>query len=59
MNSTNAELLDDYDIKKLYEYIKNDKKILNDIINIVVVDEIGSAYIEKYTLKEFKDKIEV
>lgn len=49
----------DYDIKKLYEYIKNDKKILKDIINIVVVDRIGNAHIEKYTLNEFKNMIEV
>ncbi|MDM8533848.1 3-dehydroquinate synthase [Clostridiaceae bacterium HSG29] len=49
----------DYNIKKIFKFIENDKKIMKDIINIVVVDKIGNAYIEKYTLNEFKDMIEV
>lgn len=43
-----------YDINKSFNYIENDKKILNDKISIIVLEDIGNVKIKKYTLLEFK-----
>jgi len=41
----------------IVELVKNDKKIENDILNLVVCDELNKPFIKKLTIDEFKEMI--
>ncbi len=43
-----------YKLNEIYKYIENDKKIFNDEINIIVLEDIGKVKIKKIKLLEFK-----
>jgi len=47
----------DGDIKKLFNYIKNDKKNFNNIINLVFLKNLGNAYIYKISINKFYDML--
>ena len=42
-----------YSIMDLIDFIKQDKKVYDDFIDLVVVDEIGKGYIKKMNIAEF------
>ena len=44
----------EYDKEKLYNYIKTDKKINNNKLNMVFVEEIGNAFIKEIDIEEIK-----
>lgn len=43
-----------FEFKDIFDYIKRDKKIFNNIINIIVLKEIGKVEIKEYKIDEFK-----
>lgn len=49
----------DFNLDKILEVIKHDKKIKDDKINIIIPLEIGNCINKKMTLEEFKEFIEV
>jgi len=46
-----------YDIDKVYEYLKSDKKGKSNGIDCVIVDEIGQGYIKEMHYEELKEKL--
>ena len=56
----NSNSLNDFsfDKKKAYELVCNDKKRNADYIDIIAVEKIGNAKIEKMSLSKLKDIIE-
>ena len=58
INKMNIPLLNDLDIDCLIEYIKNDKKAKGNLIDIVLVDEIGEAYLKKVRIDELRKYME-
>ncbi len=50
LNKYDLPILDTADEKVLKEYIKNDKKNINNHLNLIVVDSIGQAKIKKVKL---------
>ena len=53
LHKYNLKTTTDISVKDLISAAFNDKKVVGDGINIVVVDEIGSAQIKKITFEEF------
>ena len=53
LHKYNLETTTDIPVKDLISATINDKKVVGDGINIVVVDEIGNAQIKKITFEEF------
>ena len=47
-----------YDSNKIMEYIKHDKKSLNQTVTVVLVDKIGEARLENKTYIELKEILE-
>ena len=60
INDINSNALNDFsfDKKKAYELVCNDKKRNADYIDIIAVEKIGNAKIEKMSLSKLKDIIE-
>ena len=54
LNEMNIPLLYDLDVDSLIEFIKNDKKAKGNNIDIVLVDEIGEAYLKKVEIDELR-----
>lgn len=46
-----------YDKNKLFEYILTDKKVHNNTLNIVLVEEIGNGFIKAIDLEEIKERM--
>ncbi len=44
-----------YDKEQLYNYIKTDKKITGDTLNIILLKEEGNAYIKTISLEQIKE----
>lgn len=44
----------EYNVDELYEYIKTDKKVTSDKLNIILVEEIGNAFIKTINLNDIK-----
>jgi 3-dehydroquinate synthase len=47
----------DFDVEKFLNYLENDKKKIQSSIRLVLVNEVGSAYLKEVPLKELKEKI--
>lgn len=45
----------EYNKEKLYNYIKTDKKINNNKLNMVLVEEIGNGFIKEINLEDIKE----
>ena len=45
----------EYDKEKLYNYIKTDKKATSNLLNIVLVEEIGTSFIKQINIEEIKN----
>jgi 3-dehydroquinate synthase len=43
------------DVDKLLDIIKNDKKVLDDGLNFILIKEIGNSYINKVSIKDILD----
>ena len=54
LNKMNIPLLNSLDEDALIEFIKNDKKAKGNSIDIVLVDEIGKAYLKKVEIDELR-----
>lgn len=57
LKDLNIPLNYNYDINIILDLIKNDKKIKDDYIEIVIVENIGQAIIKKMTIKEIIEKL--
>ena len=44
-----------YDKERLYNYIKTDKKIKGDTINIILLHEEGNAFMKTIKLEQMKE----
>ena len=44
----------DYDLETIYNYIKTDKKVINNKLNIIVVEEVGKGLIKTIDINKIK-----
>ncbi len=49
----------EYDIDKLINYIKNDKKMEGGKLNMVMLDDVGKSHVEKIDISEIKKYLEM
>jgi len=54
LNKYNLPVKYEYDIETIYNYIKTDKKVNNNKLNIIIIKEVGNGLIKKINLKEIK-----
>jgi len=54
LNKYSLPLSYKYDLETIYNFIKTDKKVKNNKLNIIVIEEIGNGLIKTIDLEEFK-----
>lgn len=54
LDKMHIPMIDDLDVNQCIEFIKNDKKAKGNMIDIIKVDVIGEAYIQKVDIKEIR-----
>lgn len=54
-NKYNLPTSYEYDKEELYEYIKKDKKVVSDKLNMIFVEELGNGFIKQIKLDEIKE----
>ena len=54
MNKMNIPMIHELDEDALIEFMKNDKKAKGNMIDIVLVDELGKAYLKKVEIDELR-----
>ena len=54
LGKMNIPLVKEPDTEKCIEFIKNDKKASGDTIDVIKVDRIGEAYIQKIKIDELR-----
>ena len=47
----------EYDKDAIYNLIKTDKKANGNMLNIIIVEELGKGYIKPINIKEIKERI--
>ena len=47
------KIVGEYDKDQIFKYITTDKKATENKLNIIVVDEVGKAYIKATSLDDF------
>lgn len=55
LNKYSLPLSFDYDIESIYNYIKTDKKVIANKLNIVLVKEVGNGFIKTIDINEVKE----
>ncbi len=48
----------EYDISQVMKYIKQDKKSQSDFITVILVDEVGRAYLKDYSFQKLRKLLE-
>lgn len=54
LNKYSLPLTHDYDKDTIFNYIKTDKKVMNNKLNIIVVEEVGNGLIKTIDINEIK-----
>ena len=55
LNKYSLPLTYDYDLETIYNYIKTDKKVINNKLNLIVVEQVGNGLIKTIDIKEIKE----
>ena len=55
LNKYSLPLSHDYDLETIYNYIKTDKKVINNKLNIIIVEEVGKGLIKPIDTNKIKE----
>ena len=55
LNKYSLPLNHDYDLETIFNYIKTDKKVINNKLNIIIVEEVGKGLIKTIAISRIKE----
>lgn len=55
LNKYSLPIKHDYDLETIFNYIKTDKKVMNNKLNIILVEEIGNGFIKTININDIKE----
>ena len=57
ISSMQINLIKEYDLNQVMDYLENDKKTNGEEINVILVNKVGQGQIIKISFKDLKDRI--